>query len=144
MNHAHFSESHELLQLLRPNPHSRFPIQRDYRSNRAALFDGIEEGGIRALSYSHEIDEHENDQVIEGLQDRVNFLKRLTGDIHEEVESHNRTLDRMGNDMDASRGILSGTVDRFKMVFENKSSRQMAIIVASFVALFLLIYYMTK
>ncbi|KAL5981404.1 Bet1-like SNARE 1-1 [Asimina triloba] len=41
---------------------------------------------------------------------------RLTGDIHEEVESHNRLLDRMGNDMDASRGTLSGTMDRFKMV----------------------------
>ncbi|OAY75788.1 bet1-like SNARE 1-1 isoform X1 [Ananas comosus] len=119
--------------------------RREYRSNRAALFDGIEEGGIRASTYSsHEIDEHENDRAIEGLQDRVNILKRLTGDIHEEVDSHNRMLDRMGNDMDASRGILSGTVDRFKMVFEKKSSRRMATIVASFVAVFLLIYYLTK
>ncbi|KAG1359645.1 bet1-like SNARE 1-1 [Cocos nucifera] len=119
--------------------------RRDYRSARAALFDGIEEGGIRASSYSsHEIDEHENDQAIEGLQDRVNVLKRLTGDIHEEVESHNRVLDRMGNDMDTSRGILFGTMDRFKMVFETKSSRRMATLVASFLALFLLIYYLTK
>ncbi|KAK9127488.1 hypothetical protein Syun_016285 [Stephania yunnanensis] len=84
------------------------------RSNRTALFDGIEEGGIRA-NYSHEIDEHENDRAIDGLQDRVNLLKRLSGDINEEVESHNHMLDRMGNDMDASRGILSGTMDRFKM-----------------------------
>lgn len=52
---------------------------RDYRSTRAALFDGIEEGGIQASSYSsHEIDEHENDQAIEGLQDRVNILKRVS------------------------------------------------------------------
>ncbi|XP_008787405.1 bet1-like SNARE 1-1 [Phoenix dactylifera] len=119
--------------------------RRDYRSTRAALFDGIEEGGIRASSYSsHEIDEHEDDRAVEGLQDRVNILKRLTGDIHEEVEGHNRMLDRMGNDMDASRGILSGTMDRFKMVFETKSSRRLATLVASFVALFLLIYYLTK
>ncbi|RLM61481.1 BET1 [Panicum miliaceum] len=69
---------------------------------------------------------------------------RLTGDIHEEVENHNRMLDRMGNDMDASRGFLSGTVDRFKMVFETKSSRRMATMVASFIAVFLLIYYLTK
>ncbi|KAK9126644.1 hypothetical protein Scep_015490 [Stephania cephalantha] len=89
------------------------------RSNRTALFDGIEEGGIRA-NYSHEIDEHENDRAIDGLQDRVNLLKRLSGDINEEVESHNRMLDRMGNDMDASRGILSGTMDRFKMQVETK------------------------
>ncbi|KAG6520631.1 hypothetical protein ZIOFF_017690 [Zingiber officinale] len=91
--------------------------RRDYRGSRAALFAGIEEGGIRASHYSsHEISEHDNDLAIEGLQDRVSILKRLTGDIHEEVESHNRLLDRMGNDMDSSRGVLSGTVDRFKMV----------------------------
>lgn len=54
-------------------------IYRDYRSNRTALFDGIEEGGIRATSYSsHEISEHDNDLAIEGLQDRVNILKRVS------------------------------------------------------------------
>ncbi|XP_039137835.1 bet1-like SNARE 1-1 [Dioscorea cayenensis subsp. rotundata] len=119
--------------------------RRDYRNHRTALFDGIEEGGIRASPYgSHEIDEHDNERAMDGLQDRVNILKRLTGDIHEEVEGHNRFLDRMGNDMDTSRGVLSGTMDRFKMVFETKSSRRMATLVASFLALFLLIYYLTK
>ncbi|KAF5482369.1 hypothetical protein F2P56_002942 [Juglans regia] len=92
--------------------------RRDYRNNRSALFDGIEEGGIRASSSysSHEIDEHDNERAIDGLQDRVILLKRLSGDINEEVDSHNRMLDRMGNDMDSSRGVLSGTMDRFKMV----------------------------
>ncbi|KAL4355024.1 hypothetical protein GQ457_06G028920 [Hibiscus cannabinus] len=119
--------------------------RRDMRNNRVALFDGIEEGGIRASSsYSHEIDEHENERAMEGLQDRVNLLKRLSGDIHEEVDSHNRMLDRMGNDMDSSRGILSGTMDKFKMVFETKSSRRMFTLVASFVVIFLVIYYLTK
>lgn len=56
-----------------------FSLRRDYRSSRTALFDGIEEGGIRATSsYStHEIDEHDNDRAIDGLQDRVNILKRV-------------------------------------------------------------------
>ncbi|KAK9281938.1 hypothetical protein L1049_004847 [Liquidambar formosana] len=120
--------------------------RRDYRGNRTALFDGIEEGGLRASSSysSHEIDEHDNERAIDGLEDRVNILKRLTGDIHEEVEGHNRVLDRMGNDMDASRGVLSGTMDRFKMVFETKSSRRMFTLVASFVVIFLIIYYLTR
>ncbi|KAL7189921.1 hypothetical protein ACSBR1_039540 [Camellia fascicularis] len=120
--------------------------RREFRNNRAALFDGIEEGGIRASSsYSaHEIDEHDNDRAMDGLQDRVNMLKRLTGDIHEEVEGHNRMLDRMGNDMDASRGILSGTMDKFKMVFETKSSRRMFTLVAAFVVIFLIVYYLTR
>ncbi|XP_071919913.1 bet1-like SNARE 1-1 isoform X2 [Coffea arabica] len=97
------------------------------RNARAALFDGIEEGGIRASSSysSHEIDEQENEKEIDGLQDRVNLLKR-------------------GNDMDASRGILAGTVDKFKMVFETKSSRRMFTLVASFVVIFLVVYYLTK
>lgn len=44
-----------------------------------ALFDGIEEGGIRAsASYSHEIDEQENERAVDGLQDRVNLLKRVS------------------------------------------------------------------
>ncbi|KAB2003567.1 hypothetical protein ERO13_D11G134700v2 [Gossypium hirsutum] len=119
--------------------------RRDMRNNRVALFDGIEEGGIRATSsYSHEIDEHDNERAMEGLQDRVNLLKRLSGDIHEEVDSHNRMLDRMGNDMDSSRGILSGTMDKLKMVFETKSSRRMFTLVASFVVIFLVIYYLTR
>ncbi|KAJ6399412.1 hypothetical protein OIU77_020041 [Salix suchowensis] len=118
----------------------------DIRNNRAVLFDGIEEGGIRASSSysSHEIDEQDNERALEGLQDRVIMLKRLSGDINEEVDNHNLMLDRMGNDMDSSRGVLSGTMDRFKMVFETKSSRRMFTLVASFVVLFLIIYYLTR
>ncbi|KAD3338356.1 hypothetical protein E3N88_33877 [Mikania micrantha] len=96
----------------------------DVRGGRSALFDDIEDGGIRATSSysSHEIDEQENDRSMDGLQDRVLMLKRLTGDIHEEVEGHNRMLDRMGNDMDSSRGMLSGTMDKFKTVRLGKRS----------------------
>uniref|UniRef100_A0A5B7C496 Putative bet1-like SNARE 1-2 n=1 Tax=Davidia involucrata TaxID=16924 RepID=A0A5B7C496_DAVIN len=122
--------------------------RREHRASRAALFDGfdgIEEGGLRAASsYSREIDEHSNNKAIDSLQDRVIFLKRLTGDIHEEVESHNRMLDRTGNEMDASRGVMSGTMDRFKMVFEKKSSRRICTLVASFVVSFFIIYYFIR
>ncbi|CAK7346442.1 unnamed protein product [Dovyalis caffra] len=119
---------------------------KDIRNNRAVLFDGIEEGGIRAsASYSsHEIDEQDNERALEGLQDRVSLLKRLSGDINEEVDNHNLMLDRMGNDMDSSRGVLSGTMDRFKTVFETKSSRRMFTLVASFVVIFLIVYYLTR
>ncbi|CAB4261736.1 unnamed protein product [Prunus armeniaca] len=115
--------------------------RREHRSSKSALLDGLEEGGLRASSsYSRDINEHDNDKAVQSLQDRVVFLKRLTGDIHEEVESHSHLLDRMGNHMDASRGILSGTMDRFKMVFEKKSSRRMCRLVAYFVVSFLIIY----
>ncbi|KAJ6939052.1 hypothetical protein NC651_005479 [Populus alba x Populus x berolinensis] len=122
-------------------------LHRDVRNNRApALFDGIEEGGIRASSSysSHEIDEQDNERALEGLEDRVSLLKRLSGDINEEVDNHNLMLDIMGNDMDSSRGVLSGTMDRFKMVFVTKSSRRMLTLVASFVVIFLIMYYLTR
>jgi len=70
---------------------------RDCRASKAALFDGfdnIEEGGIQASSsYSRSIDDHTNDKAINSLEDRVSFLKKFTGDIHGEVESHNCMLD---------------------------------------------------
>ncbi|KAM0823414.1 hypothetical protein ACQ4PT_070885 [Festuca glaucescens] len=57
-------------------------LQNSYRSTRTALFDGIEEGGIRASAYSsHEIDEHENERAIDGLQDLVSILKRVVNKI---------------------------------------------------------------
>ncbi|KAL2456997.1 Bet1-like SNARE 1-2 [Abeliophyllum distichum] len=119
--------------------------RRDHRASKAALidnFDNIEEGGLRASSsYSHGISDHENEGAMDSLQDRVSFLKRLTGDIHEEVENHNRMLDRMGNEMDASRGIMSGTMDRFKMVFEKKSNRKICQLAAYFVVGFFVLYY---
>ncbi|GAB2294489.1 Bet1-like SNARE 1-2 [Dionaea muscipula] len=122
--------------------------RRDHRTSKAALLDGldgIEEGGLRASSsYSSDIDEHDNEKAIDSLKDKVIFLKRLTGDIHDEVLGHNRLLDRVGNSMDASRGILSGTVDRFRMVFEKKSGRKMCILVGCFVAFFVVFYYLTR
>ncbi|KAK4388189.1 Bet1-like SNARE 1-2 [Sesamum angolense] len=70
--------------------------------------------------------------------------EQIDGDINEEVESHNRMLDRMGNEMDASRGIMSGTIDRFKMVFEKKSSRRICKLAAYFVLAFFLLYYFIR
>ncbi|XP_054807767.1 bet1-like SNARE 1-2 isoform X2 [Prosopis cineraria] len=121
---------------------------RDSRSSRSSLFDGydgLEEGGIRASSsYSNNMNEHDNDKVIESLQDRVVFLKRLTGDIHDEVESHNRLLDQMGDGMDGSRGMMLGTMDRFKKVFEKKSTRKTCSLVAYFTVAFIFIYYLIR
>ncbi|KAL9267895.1 Bet1-like SNARE 1-2-like protein [Drosera capensis] len=72
--------------------------RRDNQAARSALFDGhddIEEGGLRASSYSSDINEHDNEKAIDTLKHKVSFLKRLTGDIHDEVLGHNRLLDCM-------------------------------------------------
>ncbi|ESQ56159.1 hypothetical protein EUTSA_v10026530mg [Eutrema salsugineum] len=122
--------------------------RREHRASRTSLFDGLdglEEGRLRASSsYSHDITERDNDEALENLQDRVSFLKRVTGDIHEEVESHNRLLDKVGNKMDSARGIMSGTINRFKLVFEKKSNRRSCKLIAYFVLLFLIMYYLIR
>ncbi|KAJ4829236.1 Bet1-like SNARE 1-2 [Turnera subulata] len=120
--------------------------RRENRGSRSSLFDdGLEEGGLRAsTSLSGDISERDNDRAVETLQSRVVLLKQLTGDIHEEVENHNRMLDRMGNKMDISRGIMSRTMDRFKMVFEKKSGRRTCWLVGIFVTSFLILYYLMK
>ncbi|KAK2453956.1 bet1 SNARE 1-2 [Trifolium repens] len=122
--------------------------RRDNRSSRSSLLDGLdslEEGGLRASSsYSSEINEQDNDKAIDTLHDRVSFLKRLTGDIHEEVESHNSMLDRVGNKMDESRGMMLGTMDRFKKVFEKKSTRKTCLLVGYFTLAFIFLYYLIR
>ncbi|KHN22191.1 Bet1-like SNARE 1-2 [Glycine soja] len=68
----------------------------------------------------------------------------LTGDIHEEVESHNQLLDRVGIKMDGSRGMMMGTMDRFKNVFEKKSARKTCSLVVYFTLAFIFIYYLIR
>ncbi|CAJ2673811.1 bet1-like SNARE 1-2 isoform X1 [Trifolium pratense] len=121
--------------------------RRDNRSSKSSLLDldSLEEGGLRASSsYSSEINEQDNDKAIDTLHDRVSFLKRLTGDIHEEVESHNNMLDRVGNKMDGSRGMMLGTMDRFKKVFEKKSTRKTCSLVGYFTLAFIFLYYLIR
>ncbi|CAM6041073.1 unnamed protein product [Sphagnum jensenii] len=118
-----------------------------FRTTRGQLFDTVEEGGLRASApyvSSTEIAEQENERGLDTLHDRVNVLKRLTADIHGEVDSHNRLLDGMASAMDASRGIMSGTMNQFKRVFETKSTRTIFTIVGTCVVVFFLVYYLTK
>lgn len=52
---------------------------RDHRSSRTSLLNDLEEGGLRSSSsYSHDINEHDNDKAVETLEDRVIFLKRVS------------------------------------------------------------------
>ncbi|CAH2079268.1 unnamed protein product [Thlaspi arvense] len=108
--------------------------RRENRGSRSSLFDGLdglEEGRLRASSsYSHDITERDNDEVLENGSAGQSFISEerfleltfilrtsseVTGDIHEEVENHNRLLDEVGNKMDSARGILSGTINRFNV-----------------------------
>ncbi|GBG85077.1 hypothetical protein CBR_g39542 [Chara braunii] len=115
-----------------------FPL-REYRSSRAALFEGLEEGPSTA-----EIGEQYNEKSLDVLQERVSVLKKITVDINAEAEAHNKLLDRMGRDMERTRGILSGTMDRFTKVFKTKSSQNTCAIASFCIVGFFIVYYLTK
>ncbi|XP_024379137.1 bet1-like SNARE 1-1 isoform X2 [Physcomitrium patens] len=116
------------------------------RGTRSQLLE-MEEGGLRTsapYASSAEIAEQENERSLGELEDRVKLFKRLAGDVQDEVDSHNKLLEGMGNAMDASRSMMAGTMARFTRVFETKSSRNIATIVASCVVIFLLVYYLAR
>ncbi|PNY10893.1 bet1-like protein SNARE 1-2-like protein [Trifolium pratense] len=53
-------------------------------------------------------------------------------------------LDRVGNKMDGSRGMMLGTMDRFKKVFEKKSTRKTCSLVGYFTLAFIFLYYLIR
>eukprot|EP00244_Chara_vulgaris_P011189 TRINITY_DN5442_c0_g1_i1.p1 TRINITY_DN5442_c0_g1~~TRINITY_DN5442_c0_g1_i1.p1 ORF type:complete len:144 (-),score=11.83 TRINITY_DN5442_c0_g1_i1:55-486(-) len=111
----------------------------DHRSSRAALFENFERGPS-----NEEIGEQYNENSLTELQDRVSALKRITVDINAEAEAHNKLLDRMGRDMERTKGILSGTMDRFTKVFKTKASQNTCAVTAACVVGFFILYYLVK
>ncbi|KAK2147710.1 hypothetical protein LSH36_540g01076 [Paralvinella palmiformis] len=56
--------------------------------------------------------EEENDEMTQGLSDKVKTLKSLTIDIGTEVKEHNRFLAQMETDFENTGGFLGSTMKR--------------------------------
>mmetsp|Transcript_8457 Transcript_8457/g.31249 ORF Transcript_8457/g.31249 Transcript_8457/m.31249 type:complete len:124 (+) Transcript_8457:241-612(+) len=112
-------------------------------SNRAPLFAGTSSkdadsgGGFDSMTL-----EQENDRGIEHMADRVQALKRVTLDINEEVDAHNKLLEKMGMDMDGAKGLVGGTMDKMKKMMETPSNRFILYVVGASTVLFLLVYFL--
>uniref|UniRef100_A0A7I4AR81 Uncharacterized protein n=1 Tax=Physcomitrium patens TaxID=3218 RepID=A0A7I4AR81_PHYPA len=48
------------------------------------------------------------------------ILRPVEGDVHEDVEGHNKLLQAMRNATDVSISLMAGTMDRFTKVFKIK------------------------
>lgn len=75
-------------------------------------FSGAHNNGYEHNNYL----ENQNDQMLDGLRDKISTLKRVTIDIGEEAKSQNRLLNDMGNDMDANQGLLGATMRKLGIV----------------------------
>ncbi|GMH34389.1 hypothetical protein BSKO_02223 [Bryopsis sp. KO-2023] len=84
--------------------------------------------------------ERENDKSLEDLGAKASFLKQVTQNIREEVDTQHLLIDNMGGGMNSVQGSLGNVVGRFKTVMEDKQKRKMFIIAGGIVVAFLLLW----
>ena len=78
------------------------------------------------------------------LGERVSMLKRITSDIHSEVDAQNRLLDGMGGGMDGVRAALAGTVERVTRAFNDKGNRQLVYVAGGTAFILFVLYYAVR
>uniref|UniRef100_A0AC35GTN2 t-SNARE coiled-coil homology domain-containing protein n=1 Tax=Panagrolaimus sp. PS1159 TaxID=55785 RepID=A0AC35GTN2_9BILA len=88
--------------------------------------------------------EQENDQLLEGLKDKIGTLKRVTINIGDDVRSQNRLLDQMGTDFDASQGLLGATMKKLGIVSRAGGGNVLCYLVLFAFFVFLCIYFMVR
>jgi len=93
------------------------------RSTDSTLHSLIHRGGFTAGSSSSagglDAMERDNDRNIDYMGDRVSALKKITVDIHDEVEGHHRLIDSTGDSMAGAQAALRETAAALREVVEN-------------------------
>lgn len=84
------------------------------RSHRGGFTAGSSSsaGGLDAM-------ERDNDRNIDYMGDRVAALKKITVDIHDEVEGHHRLIDSTSDSMADAKAALRETAGALREVIEN-------------------------
>ena len=82
-------------------------------SNRCVI-SGTPNGGNSYEGNSYL--EHQNDNLLEGLRDKISTLKRVTINIGDDVRAQNRLLDDIGGEFEASQGLLGATMKKLGIV----------------------------
>ena len=94
--------------------------------------------------YDAEAAEQENDRQAGELGERVSMLKRITSDIHDEVENQHKLLDRMGDGFDGVRATLAGTMERVTRAFNDKGSRKLLYVAGGTALVLFVLYYAVR
>jgi blocked-early-in-transport protein 1 len=63
--------------------------------------------------------ERENDRNIDYMGDRISALKKITVDIHDEVEGQHRLLDETSDEMQRAKQALRESAAAFQNMIEN-------------------------
>ncbi|XP_041104829.1 BET1 homolog isoform X1 [Polyodon spathula] len=109
---------------------------------RAGLGEGVPTGNYVASGYS--VYEEENEQLSEGLKEKVNALKSLSIDIGTEVKYQNKMLVDMDTDFDSTGGLLGATMGRLKLLSRGSQTKLFCYVLLFVLFVFFVLYWIIK
>lgn len=84
----------------------------------------------------------QNDQTIEGMNQKANTLKRIVLDIESQVQESNNLLDRLETDLSGARALLSNTMSKLSDLSKSATNTHMLYLIIFVVFVFMLIYFL--
>ncbi|XP_015909944.1 BET1 homolog [Parasteatoda tepidariorum] len=94
--------------------------------------------------YNRNTVEDENEQLVDGLQNKITALKSLTIDIGHEVRNQNQMLREMDDDFDSTSGFLSTTMGRVVKLAKSGHNRYILYLLLFSFFVFFMIYLIMK
>ena len=99
--------------------------------------------GYGAAAYESHL-ESENDAQIGALANRVSALKDISSQISIHIKGDNKLLDDLDNSFDQTGGMLGSTMKRLSAIASSSGGGNMMYLAMFVVAVFLLLWRMTK
>lgn len=118
---------------------------------RSSLFGGTNSsrGGLQSRGggfdeQTEEQLERENEDELESLRDKVATIKSVALDIQDEVRTHNKLLDKMGDQFTTASSSLKSTMGRLNNMMQTGGSKHMCMLTLFVFGVFLGLYWLLK
>jgi|UniRef100_A0A7S4GIY5 blocked-early-in-transport protein 1 len=114
---------------------------------RSNLFGGNGSRGRQSRGHDEQTEEQlerENEDELENLRDKVATIKSIALDIQDEVKSHNRLLDKMGDQFSTATASLKGTMGRLNAMMAHGGSKHMCFLALFVFMVFIALYWLLK
>jgi len=117
---------------------------------RSSLFGANARGGLQSRNggasdeQTEEQLERENEDELELLRDKVAAIKAVAIDIQDEVKTHNKLLDRMGEQFTTASSSLKSTMTRMQTMMQHGGSKHMCLLALFVFGVFLGLYWLLK
>mmetsp|Transcript_34298 Transcript_34298/g.77257 ORF Transcript_34298/g.77257 Transcript_34298/m.77257 type:complete len:120 (+) Transcript_34298:1-360(+) len=112
-------------------------------SRRQHSGNGGGPGGAAAAAADDAI-EKQNENALGTLHSKLLTLKNVTIAIKDEVNDQNRALDQMQTGMGSTDNLLSSTLNRMGVMFDNNGSKSTFGLACLIVVVFFTMYYVSR